>query len=105
MGVSQISMPMRIVLVGAIVFLAAWFTVLKPGGGDVPTPSSTADSVTSKAGDFQDKAKAGAATAEKDAAGAANAAKRRPPAPSMAVAASGTESLRSITRSPSSGRG
>jgi len=73
MGVSQISMPMRIVLVAAIVFLAAWFTVLKPGGGEVPTPSSSADSVTSKAGDFQDKAKAGAATAEKDAAGAANA--------------------------------
>jgi len=44
--VSQISMPMRILLIGAAVFLAAWFTVLKPGGAaeEVPpvTPANTA---------------------------------------------------------------
>ena len=27
---SQISPPIRIVLIGAVVFLAAWFTILKP---------------------------------------------------------------------------
>ena len=45
MGVSQISMPMRILLIGAAVFLAAWFTVLKPGGsrGRHSRRSSTAE--------------------------------------------------------------
>ena len=28
--VSQISLPVRILLIGAVVFLAAWFTVLRP---------------------------------------------------------------------------
>lgn len=46
MDVSQISMPMRILLIGAAVFLAAWFTVLKPGGAteELPpvTPANTA---------------------------------------------------------------
>jgi hypothetical protein len=27
-------MPMRILLIGAVVFLAAWFTILKPGGAE-----------------------------------------------------------------------
>lgn len=38
-------MPMRILLIGAAVFLAAWFTVLKPGGAteEIPpvTPANT----------------------------------------------------------------
>lgn len=38
MDVSQISMPMRILLIGAAVFLAAWFTVLKPGGAEEELP-------------------------------------------------------------------
>ena len=29
-GVSQISLPIRILLIGAVVFLAAWFTILRP---------------------------------------------------------------------------
>jgi hypothetical protein len=36
--VSQISMPMRILLIGAVVFLAAWFTILKPGGAEEEVP-------------------------------------------------------------------
>jgi len=36
--VSQISMPMRILLIGAAVFLVAWFTVLKPGGAEEELP-------------------------------------------------------------------
>ena len=38
---SQISPPLRILLIGSIIFLAAWFTVLKPGGSTgttAPTP-------------------------------------------------------------------
>lgn len=38
MDVSQISMPMRILLIGAAVFLVAWFTVLKPGGAEEELP-------------------------------------------------------------------
>jgi hypothetical protein len=38
-------MPMRILLIGAVVFLAAWFTILKPGGGEeaVPPPVQPAN--------------------------------------------------------------
>ncbi len=75
-SVSQISMPIRILLVGAVVFMAAWFTVLKPSDTVVPAaPATTAapGGPTSTAGSFRDTAKAGAATAEKDALGAANA--------------------------------
>jgi hypothetical protein len=51
--VSQISMPMRILLIGAAVFLAAWFTVLKPGGAEeeIPpvTPANTTQTTTGSA--------------------------------------------------------
>lgn len=46
MDVSQISMPMRILLIGAAVFLAAWFTVLKPGGATEEIPPVTAANTT-----------------------------------------------------------
>jgi hypothetical protein len=74
--VSQISPPIRILLIGAVVFLAAWFTVLKPKDGAVaPVATAPAPAATpaSTAGDFKAKAQAGAAKAEADAAGAANA--------------------------------
>ena len=59
-GVSQISMPMRILLVGAVVFLAAWFTVLKPKPAEfAPTTTSTTPPVTT-AGKAVDAAKAAA---------------------------------------------
>lgn len=53
MDVNQISMPMRILLIGAVVFLAAWFTILKPGGGeeDIPAvaPANTTETTTGTA--------------------------------------------------------
>ncbi len=82
---SQISTPIRIVLVAAVVFMAAWFTVLKPKDAVVappgpatpaaPTAPGTAATVdpSSAAGKFQATAKAGAEKAERDAYGAANA--------------------------------
>lgn len=78
--VSQISPPIRILLVGAVVFLAAWFTVLKPkpveepvASGPVPAAPGAPGGPQSTAGEFAAKAKTGAAKAEADAVGAANA--------------------------------
>jgi hypothetical protein len=42
MTMSQISPPLRILLIGCVVFLAAWMTVLKPGGGDTSAPAAPA---------------------------------------------------------------
>lgn len=73
---SQISPPIRIVLVGAVLFLAAWFTVLKPKPvEDVPAaaPTAPAAAPVSKPGEFKAKAQTGAAQAEASAVGAANA--------------------------------
>jgi hypothetical protein len=39
--VSQISLPVRILLAGAVVFLAAWFTVLRPKAETVEPPATT----------------------------------------------------------------
>jgi hypothetical protein len=39
--VSQISLPVRIILVGAVVFLAAWFTVLRPKSEPTVPPLTT----------------------------------------------------------------
>ena len=86
-SVSQISMPIRILLVGAVVFMAAWFTVLKPSDAVEPVAPATSAApaapggAASKAGQFRDTAKAGAATAEKDATGAANADIENPTSP------------------------
>lgn len=49
MDVSQISMPMRILLIGAAVFLAAWFTVLKPGGAEVEPEAAAPANATQPA--------------------------------------------------------
>src|SRR4051812_29611084 len=61
-------MPMRIVLIGAVVFLAAWFTVLKPKPSvdvpPIPTPQTTSGPQTSLGKDVEKaKAAAGQATA------------------------------------------
>jgi len=76
--VSQVSLPIRILLVGAVVFMAAYLAVLRPEEEPVPAPSvatapATPAAPQSSAGRYAAKAKAGAATAEADAAGAANA--------------------------------
>lgn len=48
---SQISPPIRILLVGAVVFLAAWMTVLKPKSEDVvPTPAAAVAPPTAASG-------------------------------------------------------
>jgi len=71
--VSQISPPIRILLVGAVVFMAAWFTVLKPKDPVTPAAAPVPASPVSKPGEFAATAKAGAAQAEASAVGAANA--------------------------------
>jgi hypothetical protein len=61
--VSQISPPVRILLAGAVIFLAAWFTVLRPKAAtvDPPAPVSTPSTAPGRA---VAKAKRAAATAE-----------------------------------------
>jgi hypothetical protein len=75
--VSQISPPMRILLAGAAVFLALWFTILRPKAAEVPpataTPTgnvNTGQPAQSEAGKIVEKAKSAATEAE----GAAKAA-------------------------------
>jgi hypothetical protein len=71
--VSQISPPVRLLLVGAIVFLAAWFAVLRPKSASTPpaAPAATATTTpTDGLGRAVAKARGAAATAE----GAAKAA-------------------------------
>lgn len=47
---SQISPPLRILLIGSVVFLAAWFAFLRPGGGTdaSPAPKAAATTVPAK---------------------------------------------------------
>jgi hypothetical protein len=63
LAVSQISPPVRILLIGAVVFLAAWFTVLRPKAEEIPPtttttapPSSTPQTGLGKAVDAAKKA-------------------------------------------------
>ncbi len=57
-------MPMRILLVGAVVFLAAWFTILKPKSAEEVPPATTTPTTqqppASSAGKAVDAAKAAA---------------------------------------------
>ena len=76
---SQISPPMRIVLIGAVVFLAAWVAFLRPGGdAGTTTPAATAPAATPAA----------TATAESAAGKAVQNARRAADAASAASAAS-----------------
>ncbi len=75
--VSQISPPMRILLAGAVVFLALWFTILRPKADDstpatttAPGNVNTGQPAQSEAGKIVEKAKTAATQAE----GAAKAA-------------------------------
>jgi hypothetical protein len=76
--VSQISPPMRILLAGAVVFLAVWFTLLRPKASEdtsatTTTPAgnvNTGQPAQSEAGKIVEKAK----TAATEAEGAAKAA-------------------------------
>lgn len=78
--VSQITPPVRILLIGAVVFLAAWFTVLRPKAEEVPPvttpPVSTPATGLGKAVDDAKKAagtESGSATAPQTAAPSATA--------------------------------
>ena len=82
--VSQISPPMRILLAGAVVFLAVWFTLLRPKSDDVtpvaatPTPATgnvnTGEPAVSGPGKIVEKAKSAVSKAEGQAAAAAGEA-------------------------------
>jgi hypothetical protein len=69
--VSQISPPVRILLAGAILFLAAWFTVLHPKAASTAAPAATPVATATATGTPTDglgravaKARGAAATAE-----------------------------------------
>jgi hypothetical protein len=47
---SQISPPLRILLIGSVVFLSAWFVFMRPGGGSDVTPTATAPATTGTTG-------------------------------------------------------
>jgi hypothetical protein len=53
---SQISPPIRILLIGCVVFMAAWFVFLKPGGNAAVTPAATPAATTVPAKDPNAKA-------------------------------------------------
>ncbi len=88
---SQISPPMRIILVGAVVLAAAWVLFLKPGGStDTATPAATPAATPGLAGTANGpKAKTGlgravqaahGASDKSDAANAAAGSQTSPPA-------------------------
>jgi hypothetical protein len=66
--VSQISMPVRILLIGAVVFLAAWFTLLRPKSETVP-PQATSTTTTPAATSTPQTGLGKAVDAAKKAAG------------------------------------
>ena len=69
--VSQISQPVRILLIGAVVFLAAWFTLLRPKGETVVPPVTTSTTTTTPAATSTPQTSLGKAVdAAKKAAGA-----------------------------------
>jgi len=70
---SQISPPIRILLVCAVAFMAAWMTVLKPKPvtAEPEAPAITHSTAQSAAGKFAQRAQAAKATAESAAAKAA----------------------------------
>lgn len=104
---SQVSPPIRILLVGAVVFLAAWFTILKPKDPIEPVAAPVAPvtgAPASKPGEFAAKAKTGAAQAEASATGAANAGLEEDgtaPAPGAATAAAPTQTGAATQAAPS----
>lgn len=101
---SQISPPIRILLVGAVLMLAAWFTILKPKDeAAVAPPAVPAATVSgqpaSAAGRLRAKAQAGKATAEADAAGA-SVDGQAPAAGAPSVSAPSTTGTATAARSP-----
>jgi hypothetical protein len=81
--VSQISQPVRILLIGAVVFLAAWFTLLRPKSETVP-PLTTSTTTTPVATATPQTGLGKAVDAAKKAAGV------KPEASATAAPATGT---------------
>jgi hypothetical protein len=81
-------MPVRIILIGAVVFLAAWFTVLRPKPASVELPPATTSQPHTTLGKAVAKAKAvaGATATATPAAGTAPATKSEAKAPAPAAA-------------------
>jgi hypothetical protein len=94
---SQISPPLRILLVGSVLFLAAWMLFLRPGGGTdtaAPAPATTpaaSDTPASAPGQAVDTARDAAAAAEGAAAARAGEAPATGTAPGTSAAAGTTE--------------
>jgi hypothetical protein len=100
--VSQISPPLRILIAGAVVFLALWFTVLRPkSGGDAtptaaatPTPATgnvnTGTPAVSGVGKVVQNAKTTVAGAEQSAKAAAGEATATAPATTSTGTAAGS---------------
>jgi hypothetical protein len=82
--VSQISQPVRILLIGAVVFLAAWFTVLRPKAETVP-PTATSTTTTPAASATPQTGLGKAVDAAKKAAGQATATATATPATGSAT--------------------
>ncbi|WP_157592284.1 hypothetical protein [Solirubrobacter soli] len=66
---SQISQPVRILLIGAVVFLAAWFTLLRPKGETAVPPVTTSTTTTPAATSTPQTGLGKAVDAAKKAAG------------------------------------
>jgi len=85
-GVSQISLPMRILLVGAVVFLAAWFTILRPKADTVePTTTTGPQTTLGKAVDAAKKAAGQEETSKPTEKAATTSKPDVKPAPAVAI--------------------
>jgi hypothetical protein len=91
--VSQISQPVRIILIGAAVFLAAWFTVLRPKGETTVPPLTT---TTAPPAATPQTGLGRAVDAARKVAGTATATTAQP----AATAAAGTTATEATTSAP-----
>ena len=98
---SQISPPVRILLIGCVVFMAAWFAFLKPGGGSDVAPAASPAATTVPAKDPNAKTSTSLGAAVQKAEGAKQAAESQAAANAGESAPSSTAS--SSTASPSTG--
>jgi hypothetical protein len=94
--VSQISPPVRIILIGAVVFLAAWFTVLRPKAETIAPTTTTPTSTQPTTGLGRAVAKAKAVAGKSDAAGKTDT----PAATTAAAAAPQTKPLQAPVAIP-----
>jgi hypothetical protein len=82
--VSQISQPVRIILIGAVVFLAAWFTLLRPKSEPAVPPLTTSTTTTAPPVSTPQTGLGRAVEAAKKVAGKATATTAQPAATAVA---------------------